>query len=67
VGESGVLFHVGVRMTNNYSIDGVKLGGLYGMLVGKSSYRANVNHRLPYGILYLDDASLSSMYLELMY
>jgi hypothetical protein len=37
-------------------MDVTKLGRLKGKLVGKSSYRANVNQRLPYGILHLDDA-----------
>jgi hypothetical protein len=67
VGESRVLFHVGVRMANNYRMDEANLGGLQGKLVGKSSYRANVIQRLPYGTLHLDDASISSMYFELMY
>jgi hypothetical protein len=51
----------------NYSMDGTKLGGLQGKPVGKSSYRANVNQQLSYDTLHLNDASVSSMYLELMY
>jgi hypothetical protein len=41
-------------------------GQLQGKLVGTSSYRAHVDQRLPYDKLNLDDASMSSMYLELM-
>jgi hypothetical protein len=48
-------------------MDGVNLGGLQGKLIGKSPYHPHVNQQLPYGTLHLDDDSMSSMYLELMY
>jgi hypothetical protein len=43
------------------------LGRLQDKLDGKSSYRAHVGQRLPYSKLYLDDASISCMYFELIY
>jgi hypothetical protein len=67
VGESKILLHVGLRMTNNYRMNMVNLGRLQGKLDGKSSYHAHIDQLLPYGKLHLDDASMSCMYFELMY
>jgi hypothetical protein len=66
VEESEILLHVGLRMTNNCCMGGANLGRLQAKLDGKLSYHAHVDQRLPYDTLHLDDASLSSMYLELM-
>jgi hypothetical protein len=66
VGESKILLHIDLRMTNNRRMDGANLGRLQAMLDGKSSYHAHVDQWLPYGTLQLDDASMSSMYFELM-
>jgi hypothetical protein len=66
VGESKIPLHVGFRMANNRRMDGANLGRLQGKLDGKSSYRAHVDQWLLYDTLHLDDASMSSMYLELM-
>jgi hypothetical protein len=41
-------------------MDGAKLGRVQGKLIGYSKDRANVNHRSPYDILHLVDASLSN-------
>jgi hypothetical protein len=67
VREPGLLFYIGAQMAHNCRIDRAKLGGLQGKLVVKSSYRAHVDQRLPYDTLHLDDASMSYIYLELMY
>jgi hypothetical protein len=47
-------------MTNNYRMDGAKLGRVQGKLVDYSEDRANVNHRAPYDTLHLVDVSLSN-------
>jgi hypothetical protein len=47
-------------MTNNYRMDGAKLGRVQGKLIDYSEDRANVNHRAPYDTLHLVDASLSN-------
>jgi hypothetical protein len=66
VGESEILLHVDLWMANNRHMDGINLGQLQGKLDVKSSYHAHVDQWLPYGTLHMDDASMSSMYLELM-
>jgi hypothetical protein len=43
------------------------VGRLQSKLDDKSSYRTYVSQRLPYGKFYLDVASMSYMYFELMY
>jgi hypothetical protein len=67
VRESGLILHVDVRMTNNCCMDRANLEGLQCKLVDKSSYHTHVDQWLLYDTLYLDDASMSSMHLELMY
>jgi hypothetical protein len=65
--ESRILLHVGLRMANNRHMDGANLEWLQGKFDGKLSYRAHVDQWLSYGTLHLDDVSMSSIYLELMY
>jgi hypothetical protein len=66
VGEPRILLHFGLQMVNNCRMDRTKLGRLQDKLDGKSPYHAHVDQRLTYDIPHLDDASMISMYLELM-
>jgi hypothetical protein len=65
--ESKILLYIGLRIAINSRMDGANVGQLQDKLDGKSSYRAHVDQWLPYDKFYLDDASMSCMYFELMY